>query len=124
MSEIARDDHVAHQGLAIVEAYEQFVNYLYPILQNAPRKHGVAREMALQAMFSQIELFFAAAKSPQASRLYSADAHLAQLRFWLRFMADSNRRMLTPHQHRAALALLATVGKMLGAWIKTMKGRG
>ncbi|QXX74227.1 diversity-generating retroelement protein Avd [Methylovirgula sp. HY1] len=124
MSEIVKDEHAVHQGLAIVEAYEQFINYLYPILQNAPRKHGIARDMALRALFEQVELFIAAAKSPQVSRLYSADAHLAALRFWLRFMVDPARRMLTPHQHRAALALLASVGKRLGAWIKSVKIRG
>ena len=84
MNEIVKDEHAAHQGLAIVEAYEQFINYLYPILQNAPRKHSIARDMALQALFEQVELFIAAAKSSQVSRLYSADAHLAALPFWQR----------------------------------------
>ena len=71
MVDIARDEHVAHQGLAIVEAYEQFVNYLYPILQNAPRKHGVAREMALQAMFSHLRELTAAG-DPEAPAAFRA----------------------------------------------------
>lgn len=29
--------------MAIVEKYEQFISYFYPVLQNVPRKHGVAR---------------------------------------------------------------------------------
>jgi hypothetical protein len=66
-----------------------------------------------------VELFISAGKSKQSSRLYSADANLAALRFWLRFMVDPSRRMITPHQHRAASALIAEVGKMLGGWIKT-----
>ena len=33
-----------HRQLAIVERYERFVNYMYPILQNAPRKQGVVRD--------------------------------------------------------------------------------
>ncbi len=123
-SNIVRDENTVYPALAIVERYEQVINYLYPILQNAPRKHGIARDMALRAMFDQVELFISAGKSQQPSRLYSADANLAALRFWLRFMVAPGRRIITPHQHRAASALIAEVGKMLGAWIKTAKGRG
>ncbi len=111
-------------GLAILEKYEQFVDYFYPVLQNAPRRHGVARDMALKAVFEQVEMIVAAGKSRQISRLYIADANLAALRFWLRFMAHPGRKIITPHQHRVALTKLAEVGKMLGAWIKTMKGGG
>lgn len=32
--------------------------------------------------------------------------------------------LLTPHEHRAALRMLAEVGTMLGQWIKTAKGNG
>jgi len=123
-TDIIKDEHVAYQGLAIVERYEQFINYLYPILQNAPRQHGIARDMVLRSMFEQVELFISAGKSRQPSRLYSADANLAALRFWLRFMVAPGRRMITPHQHRAASALIAEVGKMLGSWIKTVKHGG
>jgi len=123
-SDIVKDEHTSYQGLAIVEKYERFINYLYPILQNAPRKHGVARDRVLCAMFEQVDLFITAGKSKQASRLYSADANLAALRFWLRFMADPARRIITPHQHRAASALIAEVGKMLGGWIATMQRGG
>lgn len=123
-SDIVRDENVVYPGLAIVEKYEQVVNYLYPILQNAPRKHGVARDMALRTMFEQVELFISAGKSRQASRLYSADANLAALRFWLRFMVSPARKIITPHQHRTASVLIAEVGRMLGAWIKTAKSGG
>lgn len=110
--------------LAVVEKYEQFVAYLYPIVQNTPRRHGVARDMVLRAMFEQVEMIYAAAKAKQVSRLYSADANLASLRFYLRFMADPARRIITPQQHRVALTKLAEVGKMLGAWIKSMRSGG
>lgn len=110
--------------LAIVEKYETVVNYLYPIFQATPRKHGVARDLMLRALFEQVDLFTAAGKSNQSSRLYSADANLALLRFWLRFAADPKRKIITAHQHRHAQALIAEVGAMLGAWIKTTKSRG
>ncbi|NIJ40355.1 hypothetical protein FHS78_000625 [Parvibaculum indicum] len=110
--------------MAIVEKLERLIDYLYPILQNVPRKHGVARDAALTSLFGQVELLIAAGKSKQASRLYSADANLAYLRFWLRFMAAPSRRLITPHQHRVASIHLAEIGRMLGAWIKTVKSRG
>lgn len=110
--------------LAIVEKYERFIEYVYPILQNTPRKHGIARDKMLHATFDQVDLFILTGKSNQASRLYSADANLALLRFWLRFLASPSRKIITPNQHRVAQVHLAEVGKMLGAWVKTMKVRG
>lgn len=34
--------------LIIIEKYDGFVNYLYPIIQNIPRKHGTVKEMMTQ----------------------------------------------------------------------------
>lgn len=112
--------------MAIIEKYERFINYMYPIMQNCSRKHGVARDKFLSAMFDQIELFNLAGKSTQISRLYSADSNLASLRFWLRFLSNSNHKplIMTSHQHKTALNMLAEVGKMLGAWIRTAKSGG
>ena len=121
---ILKDGNSSRDQLAVVEKYEQFIAYVYPVLQNIPRKHGVARDLVLHAMFAQVELFIVAGKSSQPSRLYSADANLSLLRFWLRFLSDPKRRIITPTQHRTALTMLAEVGKMMGAWIKTAKGRG
>ena len=91
----ASDAGAAPAALAIVEKYEQFVAYLYPVIQNTPRRHGVARDLVLAAMFNQAELLIVAAKVRQVSKLYAADANLALLRFWLRFMADPARRLIT-----------------------------
>ena len=110
--------------LAIIEKYEQLINYLYPILQNTPRKHGIVRDSGYRVLFNQVELIIAAAKSNQVSRIYSADANLALLRFWLRFVSDPRRKIITSHQHRHAQAILAEVGGMIGAWIRTSKCRG
>lgn len=123
--DIVRDTNVSNHALAIVEKYETLVlNSLYKILQNCPRKHGVARDAMLAVLLAQPELFYIGAKSRQVSRLYAADANLATLRFWLRFMVHPDRKIITQHQKQVAERGLAEVGKMLGAWIKTVKGEG
>lgn len=38
--------------LVIVQKYETFLAYVYPIAQNIPRKHGVAKEMLLHDMIA------------------------------------------------------------------------
>ncbi len=110
--------------MAIVEKYEGFVNYMYPIAQNIARKHGVARDAFLRAMFTQVDLFIVAGKSGQPSRLYAADAGLASLRFWLRFLADPKRKLISQNQHRVAQVHLAEVGGMLNAWIRSGRRKG
>jgi hypothetical protein len=119
-----RDEHVDARDLAIVEKYEAVVTYLYPILQNCPRRHATLRDKLIGLMFDQVEHLYQAAKSKQASRLYAADANLAALRFWLRFAADPARKIISPRQHTMALRHLAETGAMLGQWIKTAKGNG
>ena len=113
---IVRDENTATDVLAIVEKYEAFVNYIYPILQNAPRRHGILRDVALSALFGPIGGLYHAAKSRQVSRLYAVDAEFATLRSHLRFLAQGHIRILTAHQHVTSLALLSEPGKMLGAW--------
>lgn len=49
--------------LVIIEKYDGFVNYMYPILQNVERKHGKVKEMITQSIFIQVELFYKALKS-------------------------------------------------------------
>lgn len=110
--------------MAIVERYEGFVNYMYPVAQNIAKRHVIARDGFLQAMFAQVDLFITAGKSGQVSRLYAADAGLAGLRFWLRFLADPARKLITKNQQRVAQVHLAEVGGMLNAWIRSAKRKG
>jgi hypothetical protein len=121
---IVKDDNTAVDALAIVEKYEAFVNYLYPILQNSPRKHGVLRDTVLAALFGPIGGLYHAAKSRQVSRLYSVDAEFATLRSYLRFLAQGSIRILTQRQHEVALTLLAEPGRMLGAWQRKLISGG
>ena len=117
------DENVAVDGLAIIEKYEAFVFYLYPILQRCPRQHGVLRDVVIAALFAPIGALHHASKSRQVSRLHAVDAGFATLRSHLRFLVRASIKVVTPHQHRAALALLAEPGAMLGAWQRKLGGR-
>jgi hypothetical protein len=111
-----------YDQMAIVEKYERVIAYLYPIAQSMPRKHGVAREMFLQCLLGVPDLLFQAGKSNQISKIYTADAGLAQLRFWMRFLLSI--KAMTTHQLQTAQILLSEVGKMVGAWIKGRQSMG
>lgn len=75
-------------------------------------------------MFEQVSLFIQAGKSGQVSKLYLADAGLANLRFMLRFMADAKRKLISLHQFEVGSIHLAETGRMLGAWIKNKAAKG
>ena len=105
------------KNLAIIEKYEDFSNYIYLVLQNVPRKHGVLKEKIIHLVFEQVELFYKAIKSNQKSRLYEADANLASIRFYLRFLADEKRKLISQKQHQVASIKIAEVGKMLHSWL-------
>ena len=113
-----------YEQMNIVEKYETVIAYLYPIAQNIPRKHGVAKAMFSECLLEQVKLSVEAGKSGQISRLYVADAGLSQLRFWLRFLVSKQVRSITPHQVETAQVLIAEVGRLLGAWIVKQKRRG
>lgn len=113
-----------YDQMLIVEKYEKVISYLYPIAQSLPRAHGVARNMFLESLLGQVELFIVAGKSNQVSKLYAADAGLAMLRFWLRFLAGGKVRAMTPHQVETTQVLIAEVGRILGAWIVRVGRKG
>ena len=113
----------SHSQLAIVQKYERFINYFYPVAQNIPKAHGVLREMFVRDMLHQVNLFIVAGKSNHIGRLYEADAGLAQLRYWLRFMSHKDRKLLTHRQHELGSIMLSEVGAMLGAWIVNKNNR-
>jgi len=113
-----------YEQMNIVEKYETVIAYLYPIAQNIPRKHGVAKAMFIECLLEQVKLIVEAGKSGQVSRLYIADAGLSHLRFWLRFLVSRQVRSITPHQVETAQVLIAEAGRLLGAWIAKQKRRG
>ncbi|MCK2095218.1 diversity-generating retroelement protein Avd [Thauera aromatica] len=109
--------------MAIVDRYDGFVNYLYPILTNTSRQHRILRDTMLAAMLAQYRLFHAAGKSNQASRLYEADANAAYLKELLRVMADPARKLVSRRQYEVASVHLAETGAMLGKWIGASQKR-
>jgi len=113
-----REHNFSNDGLAIVEKYEAFVRYLYPILQRSPRQHGVLRDVMLAALLPPVGGLYHAARSRQVSRLHAVDAEFATLRSHLRLLV--HLRIVSPRQHGTCLALLADPGRMLGAWQKKL----
>lgn len=109
------------EELAVIERYDQAVNYLYPIIQSMPRAHGKFRDRLLEALVSTPGDMYAATKSNQVSRVYAVDARLAELRWLLRFAVHPKRKLITPHQQEVAAIHLAEVGKMVGAWAVRLK---
>jgi len=122
--EPVKEANFSYDQMLIVERYESVIAYLYPIAQNVSRKHGIARDRFLGCLFDQVDLFIEAGKSNQISRLYAADAGLAKLRWWMRFLTKPSVRSMTSHQCETAQVLLAEVGKMMGAWIVKQKRKG
>ena len=122
--EPVKEANFSYDQMLIVERYESVIAYLYPIAQNIPRKHAVIRDIFIDRLFTQVDLFIEAGKSNQISRLYAADAGLAKLRFWMRFLTKQPVRAMTAHQCETAQVLLAEVGKVMGKWIIKQKRKG
>src|SRR5690349_12772742 len=106
---ITRDERAQYDEMAIVEKYEDFLSYAYPKIQNCPRKHGILRDAVLVAIFDPVPGFYAAGRSGQVSKLYALDAQLATIRFYLRFLAQPGRAVLTTHQAAEGLKRLNEV---------------
>ncbi len=107
--------------LIIIEKYTEFVNYIYPVLQNVERKHGILKQETLTLILSQVEFIYRASKSNQKSRLYEVDTKLASIRWHLRFLADDNRKLISKKQLRVADIKLSEVGGILNSWIQKLK---
>ena len=105
----------------MVEKYERVIEYLYPIIQSIPRKHGSFRELMIRQLFLVADHLNDAIKANQLSRCYTLDGSLGQLRLMLRFMVSYKRKMLTEHQLETVQAMIGEVGSMLGAWIKRLR---
>ena len=118
------DEFASQRQLRIIERFEGFINYMYPIALNIRRTHHVARDRLIGMMFEQVSMFSVAGKSGQVSKLYLADAGLADLRYMVRFLTDPKRKLMSKHQAEVAGIHLAETGNMLGAWIKTKAHKG
>ena len=117
--ETLSDEFASQKQLRIIERFEGFVNYTYPIALNIRRTHHVARDRFINMMFEQVGMFSLAGKSGQVSKLYLADAGLSDLRYMVRFLADGKRKLISRRQAEVASIHPAETGCMLGAWINT-----
>jgi hypothetical protein len=107
----------------MVEKYERVIDYLYPIAQTIPRKHGTFRDLLIKQLFESAQHLNEAIKANQLSRCYIIDGSLGQLRLMLRFMVHHKRKLLTERQEEVAQELIGEVGAMLGSWIKKLKSK-
>lgn len=110
------------EQMLILEKYERVIAYLYPIAQSIPRKHGIARDMFLTCLLGIPEVLHHAGKSKRVSEIYSVEAALSNLRFWMRFLVSIH--CMTPHQLQTAQLQVAEVGQPLVSWIKTRRRKG
>jgi len=76
-------------GLILIEKYDIFLHYIYPVLQDIPKSHGIIKARAIELVFLQPELIYRAIKSDHKSRLNEADAGLASIRHQLRFLSST-----------------------------------
>lgn len=109
------------EPLVVIEKYDKFVKYIYPLAVNISRKHHVLRDEFLKVLFAQYGLFTDAGKSNQISKLYAADAGLAHIRVLLRFLSHQDWKQISKRQYEVSSIILAEAGSILGAWIKSKK---
>lgn len=110
-------------NLYMLEKYERVIDYLYPIAQNIPRKHGVFRDLLIKQLFLVADHMNEAIKVNQLNRCYILDGSLSQLRMMLRFMVHHKRKLITENQLENGQILVGEVGAMLGSWIKKLQSQ-
>ncbi len=99
------------------------LHWLIPVAIGFPRSHRFVLSERIQRQALDFhETLIAAAKSQAPTPdLHRADLALERLRFELRLAHDLG--LLGHGQYRHAAELLAEVGRLLGAWIKTDNAR-
>lgn len=107
------------EQLILIQKYDTFVNYIYGPIINASHRHKVLRDLLLKSVLEQYGLFHKAVKSRMKSRIYEADAGLANLRSLLR-LACREHKILSIKQCETAGTLLSESGKILNSMIGKM----
>ena len=66
----------SESGLVLIEKYDKFLHYIYPHLQEIPRKHGILKEKIILLVFHQAELIYRVVKTKpiNKTKLYELDA--------------------------------------------------
>lgn len=104
------------EGSVLIEKYQTFFNYIYNPLICCNKRHRVFRDKFIETLLDQFKLLHEAVKSNQVSKIYLADAGIANIRSQLKLCPSRNvqRRILSLKQVENSEALLSEVGKILG----------
>ena len=106
-----------------VKTYD-FLLYLFPLTGKFPRSRRQSLTLRIErgALALHEHLVRAAlSKDETAAHLREADAVLALLRFRLRLAKDLHAMATGSYAH--ATKLLDEIGRLLGAWKKSVRGR-
>lgn len=107
------------ENLIIIEKFEAFMNYIYPVAQDISRRDGYAKQKFINLLFETVENIYKALKTnQQKAKLYEIDANLSSIRYYMRFFSSKPRKLISAHQQEVAEIRLSEVGKILNSWIK------
>lgn len=111
-------DDVENVQLLILKKVNDFLNYVYPITLGMSKVHAVIRDDFIQTSLNLVDSLIVGGKTGQVSKLYQADSYLTKLKFLLRFMTDSRRKLFSQKQQEISEKYLVEIGRILGSWIK------
>ena len=101
------------------------LTWLMSITEGFPKSQRFVLAKRLQdAALDFYELIVRARRVPdRAEVLFEADLKLEQLRLYVRLCADPKLKLLNPSQYEHGARLIDEIGRLLGSWIKRVKGR-
>lgn len=96
-------------------------------VSNFPKAHRfrLAQRIEDAAFGFHERLLRATRAGPAKSKmrlLLEADVELDKLRFYVRMAAEPTLKLITPRQYEHVSRMIVEVGKLLGGWIKKVKG--
>lgn len=113
--------HKEQEKFILVAKYDTFYSYIYRIVLNLPNKHSDFRRHMLQLLHRLPGEIYLASKTSQISKIYSLDASLAEMRWFIRRAGanqeDATMRLFTRNQQTQAETLLEPVGGIVSGWI-------
>ena len=92
--------------LLMIENFDRFANYIYPIASNFSHKHRMLKEKLLNSILEQYRLFYEAIMSNQISKFYIADSGISFIKSFLRFASNNSRKLISLRQYEFASSLL------------------
>lgn len=118
-----RSSHGVYKGLEVIELYEQAFTVIYRRVQSYPRWHGRLRDTTLDRVCAFAGHLYTASKTNQISKIYDADARLAEIRYLLRVAAHNDIKAINADQLQAIQNLLYPVGARLHEWQDAVRNK-